>query len=603
MHYDQLSTMIARQAEHYGERTCLKYKNYDTNTWVPVSWNQVSENVRIEAQALAALGVVEQEKVGVFSQNMPECVYTEFASFVNRAVNVPIYATSSTSQLKFIVEDAEIRVLFVGEQAQYETALDVISHCDCLKHIICFDPKIKKSPKDQGVSMDYKEFLKMADKEGMQELVEQRTAAFEIEDLACLLYTSGTTGTPKGVRLTHLCFEQAFRDHDDRLDVTDQDVSVGFLPMTHIFEKAWVYYCLHCGVTTYINLRPQEILQTLKEVRPTMMCSVPRFWEKVYSGVEEKIRETTGLQKTLMTDAIKVGMKHNCSYVREGKRPPMWLRAKYAFYEKTVYKMLKKALGLENGRLFPVAGAKFAESVHDFTTAVGMPIYLGYGLTETTATVSVNDPWVYKRGSVGKPFASLQVKIGENNEILLKGNSVTPGYYNCTDANEQAIDKDGWFHTGDAGYMDEEGNLYLTERIKELFKTSNGKYIAPQNIETSLVVDRYIDQIVIVADQRKFVSALIVPDFTQLELWAQTQNPLANVSREELVKREDVIALFAERIETLQQHFANFEKVKKFTLLTKGFSLELGEVTNTLKVKRNVVYKHYSEMIEAMYKG
>lgn len=600
MQYDQLSTMISRQAEHYGDRTCLKYKSDETGTWIPVSWNRVDEIIKLEAQAMAALGIGVQENVGIFSQNMPEYIYTDFAAYANRAVNVPLYATSSPSQVKYIVENANIRVLFVGEQYQYDTAFDVLPHCATLEHIVIFDSKVKKSSTDKGISMSFDEFLMLGAKVGMDKVVEERSASSCLNDLACLMYTSGTTGTPKGVKLTHLCFQQALKNHDKLIDFKETDVSLNFLPFTHVFEKAWVYLCLHHGVTTCVNLRPQEVQEAMKEVRPTMMCSVPRFWEKIYAGVQEKIRTTTGVQKSLMEDAITVGMKYNAA-IREHKRPPLWVRTKYAFYQRTIYKLLKKTIGLDNGRLFPIGGAKIPDLVHEFATAVGMPILIGYGLTESTASVTVTNPNDYKIGSVGKLMSDIELKFGENNEIYLRGNTITPGYYNNVEATTKAIDENGWFHTGDAGYMDENGNLFLTERLKELFKTSNGKYIAPQSIESNLVVDRFIDQIVIIADQRKYVSALIVPDFSQLEKWAQVNTALATLSREELVRHAEVKKLFYERIETLQQHFAHFEMVKKFTLLPDAFTMEKGEMTNTLKIKRAVVYQHYKDVIESMY--
>lgn len=600
MQYDQLSTMLFRQAERYGDRTCLKYKVYETGNWVPVSWNRVAEIVRLEAQAMAALGIGEQENIGIFSQNMPEYVYTDFAAYANRAVNVPLYATSSPSQLKYIVEDAKIRVLFVGEQYQYDTAFDVLPHSDTLEHLVIFDPQVKRSPNDQGVSMTFEEFLMLGEKEGMDKLVEARSAASTLDDLACLMYTSGTTGAPKGVELTHLCFDQVLRNHDELLDLNDTDVSLNFLPFTHIFEKAWVYMCLHNGVTTCVNLRPQEVQEAMKEVRPTMMCSVPRFWEKIYAGVEEKIRATTGVQKALMEDAIRVGMKYH-EAIRAGKKPSLVVRTKYNVYQKTIYQVLKKTIGLENGRLFPVGGAKIPDVVHKFAVAVDMPVLVGYGLTESTASVTVSDPDSYKIGSVGKVMPNIELKFGENNEILLRGNTIASGYYKNPEATDKAIDDDGWFYTGDAGWMDDDGNLYLTERLKELFKTSNGKYIAPQSIESNLVVDRFIDQVVIIADQRKYVSALIVPDYIQLTKWAQASSSLATLPKEELVGHPEVIELYNERVNTLQQHFAHYEMVKRFTLLAEPFSMEKGELTNTLKTKRAVVYKNYADIIESMY--
>ena len=374
---------------------------------------------------------------------------------------------------------------------------------------------------------------------------------------------------------------------------------MNFLPMTHVFEKAWVYLCVHKGVQVCINLRPADIQTTIKEIRPTLMCSVPRFWEKVYAGVQEKIAETTGLKKKLMLDAIRIGRIHNIDYLRVGKTPPLSIHIRDKFYETTLYNLLKKTIGIENGNFFPTAGAAVPDEICEFVHSVGIDMLVGYGLTESTATVSCTSQTGYTIGSVGQPMPNVEVKIGENNEILLRGKTITKGYYKKAEATAEAIDEDGWFHTGDAGYM-KDGELYLTERIKDLFKTSNGKYIAPQAIETKLVIDRYIDQIAIIADQRKFVSALIVPVYPFVEDYAQKKG-IAYSSLEELLQHPKIIGLFKARIDTLQQAFAHYEQIKRFTLLPHPFSLEKGELTNTLKVKRNVLNANYAKEIERMY--
>jgi len=352
-------------------------------------------------------------------------------------------------------------------------------------------------------------------------------------------------------------------------------------------------------VQTCINLRPSDIQMTVKEIRPTLMCSVPRFWEKVYDGVQEKINETTGIKKALMLDAIKVGKVHNIDYLRVGKTPPLMNQLKYKFYEKTVFSVLKKTIGIENGNFFPTAGAAISDEINEFIHSVGINLIIGYGLTESTATVSCTISNDYTIGSVGKVLPGIEVRIGENNEIFLRGNTITKGYYMKAEATASAFTKDGWFRTGDAGYM-KDGELYLTERIKDLFKTSNGKYIAPQALETKLVVDRYIDQIAVVANQRKFVSALIVPVYEHVKEYAKEKN-LECGSMEELLQNPKIIALFKARIDTLQQQFAHYEQVKRFTLLPEPFSMEKGELTNTLKMKRNVIEANYKELIDKMY--
>lgn len=599
MAYHHLSVLVQRQAEKYGEKVALKYRDYEKKQWIPVTWNEFSHKVRLVANALLESGVKVQENIGVFSQNKPECFYVNFGAYANRVATIPLYATSSPAQVQYIVNDAQIRFLFVGEQFQYDAAFRVLSHCASLQQIVIFDRSVQRNPRDL-TSVYFDEFLQLGEGFPHQAEVDRRTAEVSQEDIADILYTSGTTGDPKGVMLMHYNYMEAFRTHEIRIPtLTDQDVSMNFLPITHVFERGWSYVCLQRGALICINLRPQDIQTTIKEIRPTVMCSVPRFWEKVYQGVQERINQESGLKKTMMLDAIKVGKAHNLDYLRMGKNPPLMLHLKYKFYEKTVYALLKKTIGIENGTFFPTAGAAVSDEVCEFVHSVGINMVVGYGLTESTATVSCFMPTGYTVGSVGKVMPGLEVKIGEDNEILLRGKTITPGYYKKAEATAQAIDQDGWFHTGDAGRL--EGDvIYLTDRIKDLFKTSNGKYICPQALETKFIIDRYIDQVAIIADQRKFVSALIVPVYGAVKEYAQEKG-IAYTSMEELLKQEKIQALFRARIDTLQQQFAHYEQVKRFTLLPEPFSMERGELTNTLKLKRPVVAKNYKELIDKMY--
>ena len=591
--------MVHRQAEKYGDKVALKYSDYETSQWIPITWNKFSQTVRQAANALVALGVEEQRNIGIFSQNKPECLFTDFAAFANRLVTIPLYATSSSAQAQYIINDAQIRFLFVGEQFQYDAAFSAFGFCHSLQKLIIFDRNVVLDPRDK-TSIYYDEFLALGKDLPHNNVVEERTARASDEDLANILYTSGTTGEPKGVMLHHFNYREAIRIHDIRLTaMTDKDVSMNFLPLTHVFEKAWTYLCIHRGVQVCINLRPADIQTTIKEIRPTLMCSVPRFWEKVYAGVQEKIAQETGLRKAMMLDAIKVGKMHNIDYLRVGKTPPLLLHLKYKFYEKTIYALLKKTIGIENGNFFPTAGAAVPDEICEFVHSVGINMIVGYGLTESTATVSCFPDKGYEIGSVGTLMPDVEVKIGENNEILLRGKTITTGYYRKPEATADAIDKDGWFHTGDAGHL-KDGHLYLTERIKDLFKTSNGKYVSPQALETKLAIDRYIDQIAVIADQRKFVSALIVPVYGFVKDYAKEKG-LEYKDMADLLQHPKVQALFRARIDTLQQQFAHYEQVKRFTLLPEPFSMERGELTNTLKLKRSVVATNYKELIDKMY--
>lgn len=599
MTYHHLSVLVHRRAEKYGDKVALKYRDYETSQWIPITWNQFSQTVRQVANALVELGVQEEENIGIFSQNKPECLYVDFGAFANRAVTIPLYATSSPAQAQYIINDAQIRYIFVGEQFQYDAAFSVFGFCQSLQQLIIFDRAVVRDPRDM-TSIYFDEFLETGKGLPNNDIVEERTSRASDDDLANILYTSGTTGEPKGVMLHHFNYIEAFRIHDIRLvDMSDQDVSMNFLPLTHVFEKAWTYLCIHKGVQICINLRPVDIQTTIKEIRPTLMCSVPRFWEKVYAGVQEKIAQETGLKKAMMLDAIKVGKIHNIDYLRKGKTPPLMNQLKYKFYEKTVYALLKKTIGIENGNFFPTAGAAVPDEICEFVHSVGINMLVGYGLTESTATVSCFLNQGYEIGSVGTVMPDVEVKIGDENEILLRGKTITKGYYKKAEATAAAIDKDGWFHTGDAGYLKGD-QLYLTERIKDLFKTSNGKYVSPQALETKLAIDRYIDQIAIIADQRKFVSALIVPVYGFVKYYAKEKG-IEYKNMEELLQHPKILGLFRARIDTLQQQFAHYEQVKRFTLLPEPFSMERGELTNTLKLKRPIVAKNYKEVIDKMY--
>jgi len=594
-----LSRVIHAQAEKYGARVALRYRDYDLGQWLDISWNEFSRRVRLVSNALIELGVGVQENIATFSQNKPECLFTDFGAYGVRAVTIPFYATSSEHQVQYMVSDANIRYIFVGEQYQYDIALRVMQMNPHVKKLIIFDPKVQRNPQDQA-SIYFDEFMALGEGLKHQDEVESRSNELQPDDLANILYTSGTTGLSKGVMQTHRQYAVAFRGHVTALNLSDKDVILNFLPFTHIFERAWSYLCICYGCTLCVNLKPQDVLQSMLEVHPTCMSAVPRFWEKVYAGVQEKIHQSSAVQRTLMLDALRVGKEYNVHYRMRGLVPSIGLKMKYKFYEKTVIALLLKNLGLERQNFFPTAGAAVPVEVEEFVHAAGIGMIVGYGLTESTATVSC-DRWnqPITLGSVGRILDGVTVKIGENNEILLKGDTITQGYYRKAEVTANAIDAEGWFHTGDAGYV-KDGELFLTDRIKDLFKTSNGKYIAPQMIESKLVVDRYIDQIVIIADQHKFVAALVIPDYAVLEGWARKHH-IDFKDRTELCSNSEVRDFVMERIETLQQEFAHYEQVKRITLLPEPFSMERGELTNTLKVKRPVVYENYRKEIEKMY--
>ena len=451
------------------------------------------------------------------------------------------------------------------------------------------------------ISWDDFVLLGMNAPEEIQRIVEERSARGLPEDMATLIYTSGTTGEPKGVVITHYNYDTTIEAHVKLLhSVSDKDLSMAFLPMSHILEKAWCFYCLTKGVAIAVNYDPRVIQDTIHGVHPNLMCCVPRFWEKVYAAVKEKISSMSGLEQMAVKRAIRVGHARNLNFRRLGRKVPAILEKEYRFWDRKIFHKLKMAIGIPDPNFFPTAGAPISDRIVDFFRSVGIDIIVGYGLSETTATVSCYPEVGYQIGTVGKPLSSVKVKIDDTGEILVKGGSVTPGYYNNPDANSKAFTADGWFRTGDAGHFNEEGALILTERVKDLFKTSNGKYIAPQMLESRLAENKFIDEAAVIGDRRKFVTALIVPNLSQLRRWADSKGLEAG-STEDLLADEKVYRFMMSQVEEVQKNVAEYEKIRRICLLPNHFSIMHGEVTNTMKVRRPIVAKRYAKEIESLY--
>ncbi len=594
-----LSVLIHEQAKKYGSRRALIYQDFGGDKWQSVSWAEFSDNVRKVSSALLCLGVKVQENIGVFSQNAVQYLYTDFGLFGVRAVGVPFYATSSEQQIHHMIDDAQVRVLFVGEQEQYDKARRIFLHCPSLEKIVIYDNRVTIAP-DDTYSIYFDDFLKIGEDETRQSEVEELYRQANEDDLCNILYTSGTTGNSKGVMLTYGQFHAALVVNDEVIHVSEKDRIVDFLPFTHILERGWITLCISEGAEIVINTDPKEILQTMRDTHPTCMSAVPRFWEKLYASVMDKLDRVTESRRKLFIEALEVGRRHNIEYLSRGKRPPLALRMKYNLFDRTLFDIVRREIGLEHPNIFPTAGATISPDIQIFVHSIGICMIAGYGLTESLATVSLthkNEPFTV--GSVGFPIRGLDVRIGDNDEILLKGPTITKGYYRRDDLNKQSFDEDGYFHTGDAGYFSG-GELFLKERIKDLFKTSNGKYIAPQVIESKLLVDKFIDQIAVIADDRKFVSALIVPDYQLLEEYAR-DNGILFTNRKNLCESPRIYAMISERISTLQQQLASYEKIKRFTLLPESFTIQNGELTNTLKVRRRVLAENYADVIDKMY--
>ncbi|MCI6618409.1 MAG: long-chain fatty acid--CoA ligase [Prevotella sp.] len=594
-----LSVLVHDQAKHYGNRAALTFRNFGSLKWKTVSWNQFSLRVKQVSNAMLNLGIRPQENIAVFAQNCVQYLYTDFGAYGIRVISIPLYATSSEQQIQYMINDGQVRFLFVGEQEQYDKAHRVFALCPSLERIIIFDHSVRISTHDPN-ALYFEDFIKLGEDLPRQTEVENLWKKASLDDVCNILYTSGTTGDSKGVILTYRQYYAALSANAKCVPVSEKDKVINFLPFTHIFERGWTYLCLSVGARLIINTYPHEIQQSMREIHPTCMSAVPRFWEKVYQAVSARIEGSGAVQRKVFSHALEIGRRYNVEYLSRGRRPPLALTLEYKLINASVLSLVRKQMGLENAHFFPTAGAYVSPEVEQFIHSIGINMIVGYGLTESLATVScdyLGKP--YTIGSVGRLIDGLQVKIGENDEIMLKGPTITPGYYKREDLNDAIFDSEGFFRTGDAGYM-KDGELFLTERIKDLFKTSNGKYVAPQRVEALLLVDKFIDQVAVIADQRKFVSALIVPEFRTLEEWARSQGiPCEN--REQLCADSQVHAMIADRLSTLLQSLAPYEQIKRFTLIPHHFSMESGELTNTLKLRRPVIYKNFREEIEKMY--
>ncbi len=601
---NKLVEIVPANARRLSGREAYRFCWRKDGEWLSTTWDEFEVQVEVAAKALAMLGLIEKDTIAICSPNTPQIFITELGAFKNRLACIPIYSSSSQGQYDFIVSDGGASVLFVGDKHQYPLAYNHWkANPDKIKKIVIFKNDGLDLFEDDTVSICWDDFVRLgmtAPEEVVAE-VEARAERGLPEDMATLIYTSGTTGEPKGVVISHSNYDAAMEMHMELLTaIDDDDVSMAFLPMSHILEKAWCFFCITRGLTIAVNYDPRLIQDTIHEVHPNLMCCVPRFWEKVYAGVKEKIAGMGKMQRMMVARALKVGHKRNIDYARLGKKAPWLVEKEYQFWDKKVFSLLKKAIGIPDPNFFPTAGAPLSDRICEFLRSVGIDIIIGYGLSETTATVSCYPDTGYEIGTVGIPLPGVKVRIDTNGEILVKAATVTPGYYNNPDANAAAFTDDGYFRTGDAGHFNESGALVLTERVKDLFKTSNGKYIAPQMMESRLAENKYIDEVAVIGDQRKYVTALVVPNLSQLRRWAQKAGVPADDSVA-LCSDPRTVEFMMSEINPLQKDLAEYEKIKKITLLPHHFSIMNGEVTNTMKVRRPVVAKRYAREIEKMY--
>lgn len=591
----------ARLRNLYGHKELIRYQETDEGPWLSLTGEEMAERCFSAAKAFAHIGIQPGDRVGFYAQNSLEGLSAELGLFMMRGVSVPLYATSTPDLVEFIAVDAGLGFIFVGDQFAYNNAWEVQQRASTIQRIIIYDSSVILHPDDRS-SMYYEEFIRRGDSKANENLANVSASHALGTDPAVIIYTSGTSGRSKGVLLRHSHFQVQVSKHVEMFDfLSSRDVSMCFLPLSHIFEKCWTYYCLHIGATVAILSNPKNILQALPAVRPTVMCNVPRFWEKVYAGVQDKISSMSPLVQRLMRHAIRIGEEFRLQYVNEGKRAPLGTAIMYGIYKRTLFAKLKSVLGLQRGRFFPVAGAALSTDILRFLQSVSIPMCYGYGLSESTATVCCFPRRGFTLGSIGEVVDHVDVRIDpETNEILLKGPTIITEYYNNPEANAQSFTPDGYFRTGDAGRL-EGRTLYFTERLKDLFKTANGKYIAPQMLEGLLALDPLFEQMAIIGDGRKFVTALIYPNWELLHRAALERGVDTTIPLEELVHNHEVNRIVSAHVEQALGSVAQYEKVKRFRLLATPFTIDSGELTPTLKIKRRVVDEHYAALIDEMY--
>ncbi len=593
---DHLGRMVRARAEKFGnKKIAVRHKAF--GTWEEFSWGKLGEMVDSCAMGLLDSGVKKGEFVGLFSANRVEWAVVDYACYSIRACSVPIYHTNSADELQYIVNDCSIRILFVEKQEQYDKIMSVLGKCPKIEKIIIFDHGINYD-KNNSKIMLYKDFLSQGAESEKKDELDKLLETADTQDIATLIYTSGTTGEPKGVILTHYNWFAMFFGTGYHIPIIESDVNLALIPLAHVFERAWSYYILSSNARVDYCHDTTAILDFLAESKPHYMCSVPRIWEKVYATVQHGLETASPAKKNLFNWALKIGGE--VAYKKRDMEPiPFGLKLKFKVADTLVLKKVRNIFGGRN-KVFNCGGAAFSAEISEFFFKCGVLLLQGYGMTECFV-ISVANPEHNKFGTCGPVVPLMNVRISSEGEIQAKGPSMTQGYWNKPELTKELFTADGWLKTGDIGEIDKEGYVTITDRLKDMFKTSGGKYVAPQQIETLLKDDIMFDQVAAVGDGRKFVSALIVPSFEQLENYAKN-NDISYTSREELVKNPQVIKLYEDIIEERTSSLGQVEKVKKFTLLTEEFTQETGELTATSKIKRKVVNDKYKNVIDSMYK-
>jgi len=563
--------------------------------WQAISYADLLDRVHAASAGLLDLGLGPGDRVAILSENRPEWAITDYACLAARCADVPVYPTLPAKQIEYILRDSGASAVCVSTRKQLDKIQEIRGTLPGIRFVVAFDPGL------EGDGVLGFEALLDRGRTARARWPDWRAGALAVtpDDLATLIYTSGTTGEPKGVMLTHGNITSNVVASSPALTVTDEDECLSLLPLSHIFERmAGHYLMFDAGVIINYAESIDAVAKNLREVRPTICCAVPRLYEKIYAGALEAASAGPALKKKIFFWAKRVGEEW-AERRLAGKIIPVDLKFARAVADGVVFRTIRGRVG---GRLrfFISGGAPLSPEIAKFFYAAGVPILEGYGLTETSPVISVNTPERLKIGTVGPPIPGVEVKIAEDGEILTRGPNLMRGYYNKPEATREAIAPDGWFHTGDIGMLDAEGFLKITDRKKDLIVTAGGKKVAPQPIEGLLKLNKFVSNAVMLGDRRKFPIALLVPNFERLEPWAREQG-LTWTSREQLVALPEVARQMAQEARKNLRDLAQFEVPKKFLVLAQDFSIESGELTPKLSVRRNVVEDHYADRIEALF--
>ncbi len=592
-----LPEMIAQAVARHAKPDALNYKH--DGRWRAISSEEVLTRMRHIALGLHALGVRKGDRVALLSENRPEWTLSDGGALFAGIVDVPIYTTQTPAQVCYILKDSGARALFINNRTAFARIADAVRDCSALEYIIFFDAGDKiDAGAAQAMTLGELEARGQQVAAAEPNLADGLMRAVTDEDLATIIYTSGTTGDPKGVMLTHRNFVTNLIDSGCHLSFNPSDIALSVLPLSHVFERLSMYMYLHYGMTVFFAEGIDKIGDNMREVRPTILIAVPRLFEKIYARIKERAAAGGKVKASLLAWAVETG-KRWAQLSLAHKPVPVMLALQHKLASKLVFAKWHEATG-GRLRLFISGGAALPEEIGYIFCGAGLPIVQGYGLTETAPVISTAQLDDNRIGTVGRPIKHVSVRIAADGEIEVSGPNIMRGYYNKPDATRATFTDDGWFKTGDIGTLDADGFLKITDRKKELFKTSGGKYIAPQPIEGRIKQSRFVSQVVLVGDKRKFPAALIVPDWEQVRSYAKLKN-IEYKSLADLCERPRILDLFQRQVDSLTEDLAQYERVKKVALLERELTTEGGELTPTMKVKRRIVDEKYKHVIDRLY--